>query len=187
MAMGHPIVGDGKYGGRDAFLTGTISRKMHLHARRLIIDSPKGGKIDVTAELPEHFAASMEQLGFDEGVSDAAPTKGRAPPNREEKKQAARAHAKQVRKGRRGERRSRAPEKPDTGPDKPSRGTGKPARGADRPVRGTDKPARGAGRSARDTDRPARSADKPPRGAGKPARTGDKPPRGPEKPERGKR
>jgi 23S rRNA pseudouridine955/2504/2580 synthase len=166
MAMGHPIVGDGKYGGRDAFLTGTISRKMHLHARRLIIDSPKGGKIDVTAELPEHFAASMEQLGFDEGVSDAAPTKGRAPPNREEKKQAARAHAKQVRKGRRGERRSRAPEKPDAGPDKP-------ARGADKPVRGTDKPARGAGRSARGTDRPSRSANKPPRG--------------PDKPERGKR
>ena len=37
-AIGHPIVGDGKYGGKDAFLTGTISRKMHLHARRLRID-----------------------------------------------------------------------------------------------------------------------------------------------------
>ena len=64
-AIGHPIVGDGKYGGQDAFLTGSVSRKMHLHARRLIIDEPGGGKIDVTAELPEHFAASMEQLGFD--------------------------------------------------------------------------------------------------------------------------
>src|SRR3546814_2199700 len=30
-AIGHPILGDGKYGGKDAFLTGTISRKMHLH------------------------------------------------------------------------------------------------------------------------------------------------------------
>ena len=40
-AIGHPIVGDGKYGGQDAFLTGAISRKMHLHARRLIIDAPK--------------------------------------------------------------------------------------------------------------------------------------------------
>ncbi len=43
-AIGHPIVGDGKYGGQDAFLTGSISRKMHLHARRLIIDAPKDGK-----------------------------------------------------------------------------------------------------------------------------------------------
>ena len=68
-AIGHPIVGDGKYGGRDAFLTGSISRKMHLHARRLIIEAPEGGKIDAVAELPEHFAASMEQLGFEESQS----------------------------------------------------------------------------------------------------------------------
>lgn len=46
-AIGHPIVGDGKYGGKDAFLTGTISRKMHLHARRIRIDHPEGGHIDV--------------------------------------------------------------------------------------------------------------------------------------------
>ncbi|MGE5953251.1 MAG: RluA family pseudouridine synthase, partial [Qipengyuania vulgaris] len=57
-AIGHPIVGDGKYGGQDAFLTGSVSRKMHLHARRLIIDAPGGEKLDVTAELPDHFAAS---------------------------------------------------------------------------------------------------------------------------------
>jgi 23S rRNA pseudouridine955/2504/2580 synthase len=37
-AIGHPIVGDGKYGGQDAYLTGSISRKLHLHARRLRID-----------------------------------------------------------------------------------------------------------------------------------------------------
>ena len=39
-AIGHPIVGDGKYGGPEAFLTGGISRKLHLHARRLRIDAP---------------------------------------------------------------------------------------------------------------------------------------------------
>src|SRR5438128_2247283 len=55
-AIGHPIVGDGKYGGQDAFLTGAISRKLHLHARRLRIDHPDEGRIDVTAELSEHFA-----------------------------------------------------------------------------------------------------------------------------------
>ena len=115
MAMGYPIVGDGKYGEQDAFLTGPVSRKMHLHARRLIIDAPKGGKIDVTAELPEHFAATMEQLGFDLALSDAAPAKGPPPPTRAVKKQAARAHAKQYRKARRGERRSRGPDKPGRG------------------------------------------------------------------------
>jgi 23S rRNA pseudouridine955/2504/2580 synthase len=106
-AIGHPIVGDGKYGGQAAFLTGSISRKMHLHARRLIIDAPEGGKLDVTAELPEHFAASMAQLGFDPALSDAAPEKGPPPPSRAQKKQVAKAHAKQVRKGRRGERKAR--------------------------------------------------------------------------------
>jgi 23S rRNA pseudouridine955/2504/2580 synthase len=106
-AIGHPIVGDGKYGGQAAFLTGSISRKMHLHARRLIIDAPEGGKLDVTAELPEHFAASMAQLGFDPALSDAAPEKGPPPPTRAQKKLVAKAHAKQVRKGRRGERKAR--------------------------------------------------------------------------------
>jgi 23S rRNA pseudouridine955/2504/2580 synthase len=91
---------------------------MHLHARRLIIEQPKGGKLDVTAELPEHFAASMAQLGFDPALSDAAPE---APPperSRAEKKQAARQHAKQVRKGGRGERTSRR-----TGGGKPKKPT----------------------------------------------------------------
>ncbi|MDJ0979828.1 MAG: RluA family pseudouridine synthase [Erythrobacter sp.] len=115
-AIGHPIVGDGKYGGRDAFLTGAISRKMHLHARRLIIAEPSntaakgtaGGKLDVTADLPEHFAASMEALGFNPAMSDAAPLRDEPPARTPaEKKQAARQHAKQYRKNRRGERRSR--------------------------------------------------------------------------------
>jgi len=112
-AIGHPIVGDGKYGGQDAFLTGSISRKMHLHARRLIIHAPEGGKIDAIAELPEHFAASMEQLGFDQSLSSSDPlTYDQPGTSKVEKKQAARAHAKQYRKGRRGERRARAGGKP---------------------------------------------------------------------------
>ncbi|MGB3167369.1 MAG: RluA family pseudouridine synthase, partial [Alteraurantiacibacter sp.] len=98
-AIGHPIVGDGKYGGQDAFLTGSVSRKMHLHARRLIIDAPKGETLDVTAVLPEHFAATMEHLGFDESRSEAGPVATPPPErNKAEKKQAAKAHAKQYRK-----------------------------------------------------------------------------------------
>jgi len=112
-AIGHPIVGDGKYGGQDAFLTGSISRKMHLHARRLIIKEPKdaqglGGKLDVTADLPEHFAASMDQLGFDLAMSDAAPLcDNTSERSKARKKQATRVHASQFRKSRRREQRSR--------------------------------------------------------------------------------
>ncbi len=105
-AIGHPIVGDGKYGGPEAFLTGSISRKMHLHARRLIIDHPDGAPLDVIAGLPSHFAASMAQLGFNEEDGAALPEAPKLP-EREAKKTAAKAHAKQYRKERRGERRGR--------------------------------------------------------------------------------
>ena len=104
-AIGHPIVGDGKYGGQLAFLTGSVSRKMHLHARRLVIDHPDGHTLDVTAPLPEHFAASMAHLGFAEADGDALPLT--IPPPARAKKQAAKAHAKDLRKERRGERRQR--------------------------------------------------------------------------------
>ena len=42
-----------------------ISRKLHLHARRLVIDAPDGGHIDISAELPPHMAESFSMLGFD--------------------------------------------------------------------------------------------------------------------------
>ncbi|MFO6447813.1 RluA family pseudouridine synthase [Erythrobacter sp. NE805] len=125
-AIGHPIVGDGKYGGQDAFLTGAVSRKMHLHARRLIITEPKagegtakngGGKLDVTAELPPHFAASMEVLGFDPAMSDASPLREEVPEKTaEEKKQAARRHFKQARKETRAPRRARGAAKAQARP-----------------------------------------------------------------------
>jgi len=106
-AIGHPIVGDGKYAGQEAFLTGAISRKLHLHARRLRIDHPDGGRIDVSAEPPEHFAASLAALGFDASVGDLPIDDAPPPPGRQQQKAKARQHAKQVRKARRGERRSR--------------------------------------------------------------------------------
>lgn len=107
-AIGHPIVGDGKYGGAEAFLTGGISRKMHLHARRIRIDHPDGGKLDVQAELPAHFAETMATLGFEEADGDALfQSDTPPPPSREQQKARARAHAKTLRKERRGERRGR--------------------------------------------------------------------------------
>ncbi|WP_375286875.1 RluA family pseudouridine synthase [Sphingomonas sp.] len=105
-AIGHPIVGDGKYGGAAAFLTGGISRKMHLHARRIRVDHPDGGLLDVTAPPPTHIAESLATLGFEEAAGDL-PDDTRPPPTREEAKARARAHAKTVRKARRGERRGR--------------------------------------------------------------------------------
>jgi 23S rRNA pseudouridine955/2504/2580 synthase len=99
-ALGHPIVGDAKYGGAEAFLTGGISRKLHLHARRIRIDAPGGGKIDVTAELPAHFAESLATLGFEQAAGNREiverPLQRRAP--------------KPKPPTRRGERRSRGSE-----------------------------------------------------------------------------
>ncbi|MCC4231560.1 RluA family pseudouridine synthase [Sphingobium soli] len=107
-AIGHPIVGDGKYGGKDAFLSGTISRKMHLHARRIRVDHPDGGRVDMTAELPTHFANSLHELGFDLTLGDMPlDDEIDRTPTREDEKKAARQHAKQYRKGRKGERRAR--------------------------------------------------------------------------------
>jgi 23S rRNA pseudouridine955/2504/2580 synthase len=106
-AIGHPILGDGKYGGPDAFLTGTISRKLHLHARRLRIDHPDGGRLDITAGLPAHFAETMANLGFDPALGDLPLDEVKFGETPEGKRRAASAAAKSRRKERKGERRGR--------------------------------------------------------------------------------
>ncbi len=68
--LGHPIVGDGKYGGSGqenlgdgwgAHLGGDISRKLHLHARSLTIEHPVSGAIlHLTAPLPDHMARTFD-------------------------------------------------------------------------------------------------------------------------------
>ena len=107
-AIGHPIVGDAKYGGAEAFLTGGISRKMHLHARRLKVDAMDGKPIDLTAELPDHFRESLATLGFEAIAGDMMPLDTPDPaklPATKAKRIAA--AAKTARKARKGERRSR--------------------------------------------------------------------------------
>ena len=163
-AIGHPIVGDGKYGGPDAFLTGSISRKMHLHARRLKIPHPDGPPLDITADLPPHFAETMEHLGFDLSLADNVFKDDTPPPTREDKKQKARAHAKQVRKEHRGERRRRGGEV-EPKPSKPK----PPKQGIKGPRKG---PGKTAARKAAGSVHPsagATSARKPsgPRGRGR--------------------
>lgn len=61
-AIGHPIIGDGKYGAKEAMMDG-ISNKLHLHARRIVIP----GMLDVTAPLPKHMQETWKRLGLEEG------------------------------------------------------------------------------------------------------------------------
>lgn len=66
MAMGTPIVGDGKYGGRASFLKGLDSARMlHLHARAIRIPHPDGGILEVQAQLPDSLRQTWTYLGFD--------------------------------------------------------------------------------------------------------------------------
>ncbi len=81
--MGHPIVGDGKYGGSGqenlgdgwgAQLGGEISRKLHLHARSISFDHPITKKrITLTAPLPEHMARTWQTLGWQAQDAPADP------------------------------------------------------------------------------------------------------------------
>jgi 23S rRNA pseudouridine955/2504/2580 synthase len=65
LTMGHPIVGDGKYGGKEAFLEGRVSKKLHLHARSIEIPHPAGGSLSVTAPLTSHMKDSWKMFGLD--------------------------------------------------------------------------------------------------------------------------
>ncbi len=101
-AIGHPLVGDGKYGGKDAFLTGGISRKLHLHSRRLLIALPAGGTLDVTAELPAHMAESFAMLGFDLLLGEVDDSPPPPPPPKKSRRLSSATSG-----NRRGERRAR--------------------------------------------------------------------------------
>ncbi len=72
-ALGTPVLNDGKYGGKDAFLEGEggKSGRMHLHARAIQVPHPDGGILEVTAPLPDHMHESWKFFGFDPGNPDA--------------------------------------------------------------------------------------------------------------------
>ena len=81
--VGHPVIGDGKYGGSGqenmgdgwgAQLGGEISRKLHLHARWIAFDHPVTGlRVTVTAPLPDHMTRTWRTLGWSEGAVPADP------------------------------------------------------------------------------------------------------------------
>lgn len=66
-AIGCPILGDGKYGGAEAFVSGhPVSRKLHLHSRSLTLPHPSGkGVLSVQAPLPEHMVKTWVLFEFD--------------------------------------------------------------------------------------------------------------------------
>ncbi|MFK7875090.1 MAG: RluA family pseudouridine synthase [Paracoccaceae bacterium] len=77
--IGHPIIGDGKYGGSGqdnlgdgwgAQLGGNLSKKLHLHARSLTLEHPVTRKrLHVAAALPEHMMHTWDT--FQWAVADA--------------------------------------------------------------------------------------------------------------------
>lgn len=84
-SIGHPIVGDGKYGGAAAFIRGGgIAAQLHLHASKIILPKnyrearrpsepsaashvsgsmPRSGDIIIDAPLSSHMQESKELLG----------------------------------------------------------------------------------------------------------------------------
>lgn len=74
-AIGHPIIGDTKYGAESAkaprrvdpmrAVPADVEKKLHLLARRLVLPHPRGGTLDVTAPLPSHMQHTFDLFGFD--------------------------------------------------------------------------------------------------------------------------
>lgn len=81
--IGHPIAGDGKYGGSaqenagdgwGAQVGGIISKKLHLHARMMRFEHPETRKdITITAPLPAHMAESWNTFGWTEDLAAEDP------------------------------------------------------------------------------------------------------------------
>ncbi len=70
--IGCPIIGDPKYFEADHNwdFPGGIQKRLHLHARRIVIPHPNGGTIDVAAPLPPHMVQSWNLIGFDEASAE---------------------------------------------------------------------------------------------------------------------
>ncbi len=65
--MGCPILGDGKYGGHDAFIDGIKHvQRVHLHARSIRFKHPKTNKmLEIDAPLADDLKKSWKSFGFD--------------------------------------------------------------------------------------------------------------------------
>ncbi|HXV25456.1 MAG TPA: RluA family pseudouridine synthase [Alphaproteobacteria bacterium] len=74
--LGTPILGDFKYGGKEAVIPGGQERPLlHLHARAIRMPHPHGGCLEIKAPLPQHMRETFTFLGFAgdiEGDADLA-------------------------------------------------------------------------------------------------------------------
>jgi 23S rRNA pseudouridine955/2504/2580 synthase len=76
-AIGHPILGDPKYGDdKSAELSEGL--KLQLHARRVSLPHPSGGMIIVEAPMSPEMKAGFDRFGFDEHEADPEPFKTHA-------------------------------------------------------------------------------------------------------------
>lgn len=69
-ALGCPIAGDPIYGGDRAR---ALARRLHLHARRLVLPYDPARPVDVTAPVPEHMGALIRLTGFDGSTQASKP------------------------------------------------------------------------------------------------------------------
>jgi 23S rRNA pseudouridine955/2504/2580 synthase len=79
-AIGHPILGDPKYGD-EASHELSAGLKLQLHARRLALPHPSRGELILEAPLSPEMRAGFERFGFDEHEADPEPFR-RAPRRR---------------------------------------------------------------------------------------------------------
>jgi 23S rRNA pseudouridine955/2504/2580 synthase len=70
-AIGHPIVGDPKYGTPGKPPEG-VTPGLHLHARRIAIPQPKKPPYVAEAPLPPHMKATWRFFGFEESAARGA-------------------------------------------------------------------------------------------------------------------
>ncbi|MBK8159374.1 MAG: RluA family pseudouridine synthase [Rhodospirillaceae bacterium] len=65
VALGTPILGDGKYAGAKAyFAREALDNQLHLHARSIRMPHPTRGIINVTAPLPPHMQKTWKFFEF---------------------------------------------------------------------------------------------------------------------------
>ena len=69
--LGNPIIGDPKYFDIENWeIPGGIQKRLHLHARGIIIPHPDGGTLSVKAPLPPHMVQTFNLLGLDQSLGE---------------------------------------------------------------------------------------------------------------------
>jgi 23S rRNA pseudouridine955/2504/2580 synthase len=140
VALGVPILGDGKYGGKRAFPAlnrshdGALSKRLMLHAREIAVPHPEDGTtLRISAPLPDDMAEAWAALGFDPRHGDTAVNDllvyAEGLPIATDKSRPAKLHPDKPRKAKSHPNKPR-PNKPPRAKSRPA--TGRPAKGRKR-------------------------------------------------------